>query len=68
MLNKTDLFTAEEAEERCNDIIKRLKWTGNVFKISGLSRSGTDELAQEVMRYLETNTAIETDIKTDTDI
>lgn len=55
VLNKTDLFTAEEAEERCNDIIKRLGWTGKVFKISGLSRSGTDALAQEAMRYLETN-------------
>ncbi len=56
VLNKTDLFTAEEAEQRCQEIVKRLGWKGRVFNISGLSRNGTDELAQEAMRYLETNT------------
>jgi GTP-binding protein len=53
VLNKTDLLLPEEAEERCADIVKRLGWKGKVFKISGLSREGTPELAQEAMRYLE---------------
>jgi len=54
VLNKTDLLTAEEAEQCCQDIVKRLAWTGKVFKISGLSHKGTDELAQAAMKYLET--------------
>lgn len=57
VLNKTDLLMPEEAEERCQDIIERLGWRGRVFKISGLSRNGTDVLAQEAMKYLETNQA-----------
>lgn len=55
VLNKTDLLAADEVDERCQAIVERLGWAGKVFKISGLSRSGTDELAQEAMRYLETN-------------
>lgn len=54
VLNKTDLLTVEEAEQYCQAIVKRLAWTGKVFKISGLSRKGTEELAQAAMKYLET--------------
>lgn len=53
VLNKTDLLMSEEAEQCCQSIVKRLEWTGRVFKISGLSRDGTEELAQEAMKYLE---------------
>lgn len=55
VLNKTDLLLDDECEERCKDIVKRLKWKGKVFRISGLSHQGTEELAQEAMRYLEGN-------------
>lgn len=54
VLNKIDLLLPEEAEDRCADIVQRLGWQGRVFKISGLAHTGTDELAQEAMRYLET--------------
>lgn len=52
-LNKTDLLPPEEADALCDDIVRRLNWQGKVFKISGLSRTGTDEMMQEVMRFLE---------------
>lgn len=55
VLNKIDLFTPEEAEQHCQDIITRLGWTGRVFKISGLSHRGTEELASAAMVYLETS-------------
>lgn len=53
VLNKVDLLLPEEAEARCNDIIQRLNWTGRVFKISGLGREGTEDLAKQIMAYLE---------------
>lgn len=53
VLNKTDLLLPEEAEACCNDIVKRLRWKGRVFRISGLSRQGTDVLVREAMQYLE---------------
>lgn len=53
VLNKVDLLLPEEAEERCQDILQRLGWTGKAFIISGLSRQGAEALAQAAMAYLE---------------
>ncbi len=53
VLNKIDLFPADEADARADDIVKRLGWKGKVFKISALSRAGTEKLAQAAMGYLE---------------
>jgi GTP-binding protein len=52
VLNKIDLLPPEEADEICNDIIRRLNWKGKIFKISSLSREGTAKLAKEAMKYL----------------
>jgi GTP-binding protein len=53
VLNKIDQLPPDEAEKRCKDIVKRLRWKGPVFRISGLARVGTDELCQSVMTRLE---------------
>ena len=53
VLNKIDLYPKEEAEERCNEMVEQLGWTGKIFRISGLAGEGTDTLIQEAMRYLE---------------
>lgn len=53
VLNKTDLMPAAEAEKRCKEIVRRLRWKGPVHRISGLARRGTDELCQAVMTRLE---------------
>ena len=54
VLNKIDLLPEDEVEHYCEDIITRLGWTGRVFKISGLSHLGTEQLASAAMVYLET--------------
>jgi GTP-binding protein len=33
--------------------VRRLRWKGRVFLISGVTGEGTEELKQAVMRYLE---------------
>jgi GTP-binding protein len=53
VLNKIDLLPEDEVDAYCDDIVKRLNWTGKVFRISGLGHKGTDLLTQEAMRYLE---------------
>lgn len=53
VLNKIDLLPAEEADELCKAIVKRLKWKGKVFRISGLTHTGTEGLAKAAMNYLE---------------
>lgn len=53
VLNKLDLMPSAEAEKRCKDIVRRLRWKGPVFRISGATRTGTKELCQAVMRRLD---------------
>jgi len=53
LINKTDLLEPAEVDRRTKDIVRRLRWKGPVFKISGATGAGTEELKQAVMRYLE---------------
>ena len=53
MLNKLDLLPPDEADRRCKDIVRRLRWKGPVLRISGATRTGTQELCQGIMRRLD---------------
>ena len=53
VLNKLDLMTPEDADKRCREIVRRLRWKGPVFRISGATRTGTRELCQAIMRRLD---------------
>jgi GTP-binding protein len=53
VLNKIDLLPEAEAEKRCAEIVRRLRWKGTTFRISGATGKGTRELIQAVMRELE---------------
>jgi GTP-binding protein len=53
VLNKLDLMPPAEGEKRCKEIVRRLRWKGPVFRMSGVTRVGTRELCQAVMRRLD---------------
>lgn len=53
VLNKVDLLPPDEADQRCKDIVRRLRWKGPVYRISGLARQGTETLCQKIMARLE---------------
>jgi GTP-binding protein len=53
VLNKLDLLPPDEAERLCKDIVRRLRWKGPVYRISGLARQGTDALCRDIMKRLE---------------
>jgi GTP-binding protein len=53
VLNKLDLLPADEGERRCKELVRRLRWKGPVFRISGLARQGTRELMEALMRRLD---------------
>jgi GTP-binding protein len=55
VINKADLFPPEEAEKRAKDIVKRLRYRGKWFLISGATGFKTRELCEEVMGFLEQN-------------
>jgi GTP-binding protein len=53
VFNKLDLVLEEEAKEITDAIIAGLGWTGEVHSISAFNRSGTKELTQKVMTFIE---------------
>jgi len=53
VLNKIDALPEDEAEKLCKDIVRRLRWKGPVYRISGLARIGTDKLCQDIMGLIE---------------
>lgn len=53
VLNKVDLLPPDEVDKACSDIVKRLKWKGRVFIISGIAHQGLEELAKQAMQYLD---------------
>ncbi len=53
ILNKLDALPEDEGEKLCKDIVKRLRWKGPVYRISGLARMGTEKLTQAIMTRLE---------------
>jgi GTP-binding protein len=55
LLNKSDLLPPAEAAARAKDIVRRLRFRGPHFLISGATGAGTAELVQAVMTFLEQN-------------
>lgn len=53
VLNKLDLVPEDERQQRCEDIVQRLEWSGPVFRISALASEGTQLLVYKIMDYLE---------------
>jgi len=57
VLNKADLLPPEEATAKAVAIAQGLDYRGPAFLISGVARQGTMELAEAVMRFIETGEA-----------
>jgi len=53
VLNKIDLVPADELDARCKDVVRRLRFKGPVFRISGATGDGTRELCRAVMKHLD---------------
>jgi len=53
VLNKIDLLPAHDGDQRCREIVRRLRFKGPVFRISGATGRGTKELCQAIMNHLD---------------
>ncbi|GLS24827.1 Obg family GTPase CgtA [Marinibactrum halimedae] len=53
VLNKTDLLPPDELEEKCQAVIDALNWEGPVYRVSAISKQGTQTVAEEVLHHLE---------------
>ena len=55
VLNKTDLMLPEEADEICERIIEETQWEGPVYRISAITRDGTQDLVNDIAQTLVEN-------------
>lgn len=53
VLNKMDLLSEADRETQAEQLIKKLKWKGPVYRISAIKREGCRELTMDLMRRLE---------------
>jgi GTP-binding protein len=53
VLNKLDLLLPDEADAKCREIVRRLRWKGPAFRVSGATGQGTKELCEALMSRLE---------------
>ncbi|WP_354625473.1 Obg family GTPase CgtA [Psychromonas sp. MME2] len=53
VFNKTDLLLEDEAQEVMQRVQDALQWDGPVYKIAAISKSGTQQVCQDVVEYLE---------------
>ncbi len=53
VLNKVDLLPPDQQQQRCDEIVKRLNWTGKVFSISAATGLNTKDLTYQIMQYLD---------------
>ncbi len=58
VINKSDLLPPDEAAAKAIAIAQALKYRGPAFLISGVARTGTTDLTEAVMRFLETGEAL----------
>lgn len=56
VLNKIDMVAEDELEERCQSVIDALQWTGPVYRISALQKSGTTALTGALQDFLDKRT------------
>ncbi|MBV8497389.1 MAG: 50S ribosome-binding GTPase, partial [Gammaproteobacteria bacterium] len=58
VLNKRDLLPAAEAQRRAQAIVRRLRYRGPHFLISGATGEGTKALCAAIMKLLDRDTAV----------
>ena len=53
VLNKKDLLSDDEFNQRRKELVKAVDWQGPLFAVSAVSGEGTEELVQSLMKHLE---------------
>lgn len=53
VLNKCDQLLEDEQQALLDDVVERLEWEGPIYVISASEHQGTDELAKDVMNWLD---------------
>ena len=57
VLNKIDLLSEQEVEQRMKNIVEQTGWRGECFTISAITGEGSKRLTGMAMTWLENNPA-----------
>ena len=52
VFTKTDLLPKDECQATIDKCVKEINWEGPVFSVSSINKSGTEELCNNIYRYL----------------
>jgi GTP-binding protein len=52
VLNKVDLLPDDEVDKRCSALVESLEWTGPVYRISALAKTGTEQLCEAIYAHI----------------
>ncbi len=58
VFNKSDMIDQETADQRCNEILEKLEWSGPHYRIAAISGDGTRQLCTDLMGAIETQNEI----------
>jgi len=53
VFNKMDLMPESEWNERVEQVLHKLEWSGPWYSVSAMDGRGTDTLCHDIMEYLE---------------
>jgi len=53
VVNKTDVVLDEDRERILQKLLEELKWRGPVYTISAISKTGTQQICNDIMNYVE---------------
>lgn len=53
VINKIDTVLEEDQDQIVSELLGELHWQGPVYRISAISREGTQELSNDIMQYLD---------------
>lgn len=59
VLNKLDMVPEDERDQRCEELIKAIGWSGPVYKVSALNKEGLEALTWDIMRWIEAKSEAE---------
>ena len=57
VVNKVDTLTEEQADQRIQQMVESLNWQGKVYRMSAISRQGTQEICNDIMRVIQVEEA-----------
>ncbi len=53
VLNKLDMVSVDEQDERCQSVIDALDWKGPVYRISAIDKGGVKPLTMDLQNFLD---------------